>query len=80
MASGRMKAVLGNLQNDKAEQMLIDAVSDPQLFHMLMVKPESLKLTKRHINKLAPYFTGTGAALATSGPEDGEPDDREGHQ
>lgn len=80
MASGRMKALLGNLQNDKAEQMLIDAVSDPQLFHMLMVKPESLKLTKRHTNKLAPYFTGTGAALATSGPEDGEPDDREGLQ
>ena len=65
MASGRMKALLGNLQNDKAEQMLIDAVTDPELFRLLLVDPGSVKLAPVQVNRLAPYFTGAGAALAT---------------
>lgn len=58
-----MKEVLGSLQNDKAEQMLIDAVTDPELFRLLLLEPGSLKLGERQINKLAPYFTGAAAAL-----------------
>jgi hypothetical protein len=64
MASGRMKEALGNLQNDKAEQLLIDAISDPELFRMLLVKPDSVKLSAKSVSKLAPYFTGAGTALA----------------
>jgi hypothetical protein len=45
--------------------MLIDAVTDPELFRLLLVDPGRVKLAPRQINKLAPYFTGTGAALAT---------------
>lgn len=64
MASGRMKDILGNLQNDKAEQMLIDAVSDPELFRLLLVDTGKVTLKPEQINRLAPYFTGSGAALA----------------
>ncbi|QRD53040.1 hypothetical protein JNX05_08500 [Pseudosulfitobacter pseudonitzschiae] len=65
MASGRMKALLGNLQNDKAEQMLIDAVSDPELFRLLLIDPGKVTLKPQQINRLAPYFAGAGAAMGT---------------
>lgn len=65
MASGRMKALLGNLQNDKAEKMLMDAVTDPELFRLLLVDPGAVKLTPQQVNRLAPYFTGAAAATAT---------------
>lgn len=65
MASNRMQSLLGNLQNDKAEQMLMDAVTDPELFRLLLVDPGAVKLKPKQINMLAPYFTGTGAATAT---------------
>lgn len=64
MASGRMKDILGNLQNDKAEQLLIDAVSNPDLFRLLLVDTGAVTLKPEQINRLAPYFTGSGAALA----------------
>jgi len=63
MASSRMKGVLGNLQNDKAEKLLIDAVSDPELFRLLLVDPGSVKLTPKQNSRLAPYFAGTAAAM-----------------
>lgn len=65
MASNRMKALLGNLQNDKAEQMLMDAVTDPDLFRLLLVDPGSVKLKPDQINRLAPYFTGAAASSVT---------------
>lgn len=65
MASNRMKALLGNLQNDKAEQMLMDAVTDPELFRLLLTDPGAVELKPKQINKLAPYFTGAAAATAT---------------
>jgi len=37
---------------------------------ILLVDPGRVKLAPRQINRLAPYFTGTGAALATQ-EEDG---------
>ncbi|WP_421998344.1 hypothetical protein [Roseovarius confluentis] len=64
MASGRVKALLGNLQNDKAEQLLMDAVEDPELFRLLLVDPGSVRLKLRELNKLAPYFTGAAAGTA----------------
>ncbi|MFG6589990.1 hypothetical protein [Sulfitobacter sp. 1A12157] len=65
MASNRMKGILGNLQNDKAEKLLIDAVSDPELFRLLLVDPGSVKLTPKQSSRLAPYFAGTAAAMGT---------------
>lgn len=66
MASGRVKQLLGNLQNDKAEQLLIDAVEDPQLFRLLLTDPGHIKLKAEQVNRLAPYFTG---GLATQAEE-----------
>ncbi len=63
MASGRVKEMLGNLQNDKAEQLLMDAVRDPELFRLLLTDPGRVKLKPEQVNRLAPYFAGAGAAL-----------------
>lgn len=63
MASGRVKALLGNLQNDKAEQLLIDAVQDPELFRLLLTDPGRIDMTPERINRLAPYFTGAVAGM-----------------
>jgi hypothetical protein len=65
MASGRMKAVLGSLQNDKAEQMLMDAMTDPDLFRLLLTDTASVKLNTEQVNRLAPYFTGAVAATSS---------------
>lgn len=72
MASGRVKALLGNLQNDKAEKLLMDAVEDPELFRLLLVDPGRVSLTPDQVNRLAPYFTGAVSGTA----EDQDPDDR----
>ncbi|UWR37664.1 hypothetical protein [Sulfitobacter sp. W074] len=63
MASGQVKRLLGRLQNDKAEQMLMDAVEDAELFKMLLSDPQAVKITPETRSRLAPYFVGTGAAL-----------------
>ncbi|MFT6675929.1 MAG: hypothetical protein ACJAVM_002126 [Sulfitobacter sp.] len=63
MASGRVKQLLGNLQNDKAEQLLMDAVKDPELFRLLLTDAGAVKLKPEQINRLAPYFVGAGAAV-----------------
>ncbi|SLN23246.1 hypothetical protein ROJ8625_00929 [Roseivivax jejudonensis] len=68
MASGRVKQLLGNLQNDKAEQLLIDAIEDPELFRLLLTDPGQIKLKAQQVNRLVPYFTG---GLATR-PEERE--------
>lgn len=65
MASNRMREMLGSLQNDKAEQLLMDAVLDPELFRLLLVDPGSVKLKPEQINRLSPYFTGATAATLT---------------
>lgn len=64
MASGRAKELLGRLQNDKAEQMLIDAIEDPELFRTLLTDPGKITPGTETYNRLAPYFTG---ALAGTG-------------
>lgn len=62
-ASENMRKILGELQNDKAEQMLIDAVTDPELFRVLLMDPGKIELKPEQINRLAPYFTGAAAAV-----------------
>ncbi|UMA64629.1 hypothetical protein LVO79_16755 [Roseivivax marinus] len=58
MASGRVKQLLGNLQNDKAERLLIDAIEDPELFRLLLTDPGRVEMKADQVNRLAPYFTG----------------------
>lgn len=65
MASNRMKDALGSLQNDKAEQLLMDAVTDPELFRLLLIDPGKVNLKPDQINRLSPYFTGATAATLT---------------
>ncbi|MBM2295101.1 hypothetical protein JQX09_24605 [Sulfitobacter pseudonitzschiae] len=45
--------------------MLIDAVSDPELFRLLLIDPGKVTLKPQQINRLAPYFAGAGAAMGT---------------
>lgn len=69
IASTQTRKLLGLLQNDKAEQMLIDAVEDPELFRVLLVDPGSVRLEPEQVNRLAPYFTGAVAATSTEEAE-----------
>jgi len=69
MASTQTRKLLGRLQNDKAEQMLIDAVEDPELFRTLLMDPGKVTLEKQQINRLAPYFAGAASATTTEEAE-----------
>lgn len=59
MASGAAKKILGRLTNDKAEQMIIDAIEDPVLFRALLIEAQRIQLEKRYRQKITPYLTGT---------------------
>ena len=63
IASGAMRRTLGMLQNDKAEQLLMDAVTDPDLFRFLLTDPGRVDLKPEQINRLAPYFTGAVSGM-----------------
>ncbi|AUQ57694.1 hypothetical protein PhaeoP30_00753 [Phaeobacter inhibens] len=62
MASGRMKDLLNHLAQDKASQMIADAVTDPELFKALLTHGGSAQATERAIPKLLPYLVGGIAA------------------
>jgi hypothetical protein len=62
MASSNVAKLLSRLQNDRAAQMLQDAVTDPELMRALLMTPESVRTNQKAINRLAPYLVG-----ATSG-------------
>ena len=66
--SGRAKELLGNITNDKAAQMIIDAVQDKELFQALLrgVGPRALREVNKRLNAwlLGPgsrVFEGEGA-------------------
>lgn len=61
----RARAMLRNLTNDKARQLLMDAIEDPVLFKALMTEDPAVKLTPEMRNKLAPYLVGGAAAAST---------------
>jgi hypothetical protein len=61
----RARAMLKNLTNDKARQLLMDAVEDPALFKALLTEDPAMKLTKLQRNLLAPYLVGGAAAAFT---------------
>ncbi|UTS79763.1 hypothetical protein [Phaeobacter piscinae] len=62
MASGRMKDLLNHLAQDKASQMIADAVTDPDLFKALLTHGGSAQATERAIPKLLLYLVGGIAA------------------
>lgn len=61
MASSRAKDFLTQLTNDRARQLLLDAIEDPQLFRDIS---EGVFTSPRVQRSLAPYLTGAGATIA----------------
>lgn len=58
--TNKARGYLNNLTNNKARQMLMDAVEDPALFKLLL-EPQSVQLKKQVRDRLAPYVAGTAA-------------------
>lgn len=55
--------MLNRLMNDKAEQLLLDAIEDPKLFQALLMEPKTIELRKPIRNRIAPYLVGAGAGV-----------------
>ncbi|MCR9088673.1 MAG: hypothetical protein NXH97_18230 [Rhodobacteraceae bacterium] len=69
IATTRAQKFLENMTNDKARQLLIDAVEDPKLMRELLLRrPPDKPLSQRTRNMLAPYIAG-GASQTVSGDE-----------
>lgn len=62
MASQTAEAWLRGMTNDKAREILMDAIEDPELMRALLVNAPGPQLPSRVQNKLAPYLTGAVAA------------------
>lgn len=63
MASSRMKDALSSLTNDRASQMIADAITDPKLFAALLAR--DLSPTDAKASLLLPYLVGGTAAAMT---------------
>ena len=61
MASGRAKRFLRRLTNDRARQILVDAIEDPELMKVLRGGPCGLNVAKNE-RVLSRYLTGTVGA------------------
>ncbi|MES2844866.1 MAG: hypothetical protein V4747_07560 [Pseudomonadota bacterium] len=61
----RARAMLRNLTNDKARQLLMDAIEEPALFKALLMEPRAIELNPTVRNKVAPYLTGAAGAGLT---------------
>ena len=62
MASGRAKRFLQRLTNDRARQILVDAIEDPELMKVILGRPLSLNAPKNE-RILSRYLTGTVGAM-----------------
>lgn len=62
LGASRANRWLANLTNDKARQILVDAVQDPALMRALLIDANAPKLPKWARSKLAPYISGSIAA------------------
>jgi len=63
IGSVRMQRLVEGLTNDRAQQIMIDALEDKELFRTLLLNPTNRKNITRIERSLAPYLVGT--ALAT---------------
>jgi hypothetical protein len=61
MASSRMQKLLMRLTNDRAQQLLRDAVTDRDLFTALMMKQITPSAQRRVENRLTEWMLGAGA-------------------
>jgi hypothetical protein len=66
--SSRFQRIVSRLTNDKAQQMLMDAVEDPDLFKTLLMDVTVPKNFEKVQRSLAPYISG--AAATQAGEED----------
>jgi hypothetical protein len=57
----RARNALRNLTNDRARQLLMDAVEDPELFKELLRTPASIRLEGPSKSRLAPYLIGAAS-------------------
>ena len=59
MASSRVRDAVRGLTNDRATQVLMDAVEDPDLMRSLLGDPRSVKAQKAFVDRITPYLVGT---------------------
>lgn len=68
-ASRRMESILDRLTNNRAEQLIRDAImGDRELFDALLANPDRVK--PEQINRLAEFAMGTSGAYAGTGDEE----------
>lgn len=71
-ASRRMEALLDKLTNNKAEQLIREAImGDREMFDTLLANPSTIKPAQ--ISRLVEFMMGTGGALSATGDGNGEP-------
>ena len=61
--SERMKALLSRLTTNKAEQLMMRAVEDEELFKSLLLDVKNPKNFARIERSIAPYLVGASATL-----------------
>jgi hypothetical protein len=74
IAVDRAQAILRNLTNARAREMLMAAVEDPALFRALLVEPKGYQLPPQVARSLAPYIAGGAANVeGNEGGQDRRP-------
>ena len=63
MGSERMKFLLNQLTSNKAEQLMMRAVEDEELFKSLLLDVKNSKNYARIERSIAPYLVGASATL-----------------
>jgi hypothetical protein len=66
MLSGRVRDIIQNLTQDRASQIIYDAIideaGDGSLMRALLINPESARFEREALPRLIPYLVGGGAA------------------
>jgi hypothetical protein len=62
IVSQRMQRLAERLTNDRAQQIMMRALEDKELFRTLLLNPTNPKNFKKIERSLAPYLVGTAAA------------------
>lgn len=70
--SSRFQRIVSRLTNDKAQQMLMDAVEDPELFRTLLMDVTVPKNLEKLERSLAPYISGAAATQAGEDQQNAE--------
>lgn len=65
IGSKRARDILGRLTNDKARQILYDAIEDPMLMRALLLEPKGTELPQWAASKITPYLAGAASQAVT---------------